>query len=161
MHEVTPEDYMHLADRMVACRCMVEERPVEQASVRADAWAAVDSTSNWIDHHAVAARPKSMDVHNRAQIPAVEIDPGGCSYNPDKELHQDVLAQAVADEYLKEIDKELRPKVRHSWAAHLLQLALDLGHSQTLVMNVLFSNCQLHVRKELQNQRLLVSLSMQ
>ena len=94
------------------CRCGVEEPRINDGVVREDAWAAVDSTADWADSHAPATRPKSIDTHNRPQISAVEVDPGGCSYNPDQVLHQDVVAQAVAAEYLKEIDKEIQPKVR-------------------------------------------------
>ena len=53
-------------------------------------------------------------MKNRPSIPAVEIDPAGCSYNPDRELHQDVIAQAVAAEYSKQIDRELQPKVKEN-----------------------------------------------
>lgn len=42
-------------------------------------------------------------------IPAVEVEPAGCSFNPPFEAHQDSLAQAVADEKRKEYMKELGP----------------------------------------------------
>ncbi|KAJ9539881.1 hypothetical protein OSB04_026387 [Centaurea solstitialis] len=42
-------------------------------------------------------------------IPAVEVEPPGCSYNPPSESHQDSLAHAVADEMQKIYTKELRP----------------------------------------------------
>uniref|UniRef100_A0A251UZD6 Ribosome biogenesis protein NOP53 n=1 Tax=Helianthus annuus TaxID=4232 RepID=A0A251UZD6_HELAN len=42
-------------------------------------------------------------------IPAVEVEPPGCSYNPSSESHQDSLAQAVIDEMQKVYTKELRP----------------------------------------------------
>ncbi|PSC76643.1 Nop53 (60S ribosomal biogenesis) [Micractinium conductrix] len=45
----------------------------------------------------------------RPHIPAVEIDPAGCSYNPDVELHQEAVAVAVAAETRKLLDKELQP----------------------------------------------------
>ncbi|KAJ0555401.1 putative ribosome biogenesis protein Nop53/GLTSCR2 [Helianthus annuus] len=49
-------------------------------------------------------------VSNKAiVIPAVEVEPPGCSYNPTSESHQDSLAQAVADEMQKVYTKELRP----------------------------------------------------
>ena len=35
----------------------------------------------------------------------VEIDPAGCSYNPDVELHQEAVAAAVAAENRKLLDK--------------------------------------------------------
>ncbi|KAI7842991.1 hypothetical protein COHA_003396 [Chlorella ohadii] len=41
----------------------------------------------------------------RAAVPAVEIDPAGCSYNPDVELHQEAVAAAVAAENRKLLDK--------------------------------------------------------
>ncbi|KAK3137523.1 hypothetical protein QOZ80_5BG0453430 [Eleusine coracana subsp. coracana] len=43
-------------------------------------------------------------------IPAVEVEPPGCSFNPPFEAHQDSLAQAVADEMRKIYTKELGPK---------------------------------------------------
>ncbi|CAI9091816.1 OLC1v1026932C1 [Oldenlandia corymbosa var. corymbosa] len=42
-------------------------------------------------------------------IPAVEVDPAGCSFNPDFEYHQDSLARAVADEMKKVYRNELGP----------------------------------------------------
>ncbi|KAJ0818461.1 putative ribosome biogenesis protein Nop53/GLTSCR2 [Helianthus annuus] len=62
----------------------------------------------WNDQgdHAV----KKRKVSNKAiVIPAVEVEPPGCSYNPTSESHQDSLAQAVADEMQKVYTKELRP----------------------------------------------------
>ncbi|KAJ4841113.1 hypothetical protein Tsubulata_003749 [Turnera subulata] len=43
-------------------------------------------------------------------IPAVEIEPPGCSYNPSFEAHQDSLAQAVAEELQKVYKDELGPQ---------------------------------------------------
>ncbi|CAJ1970667.1 unnamed protein product [Sphenostylis stenocarpa] len=43
-------------------------------------------------------------------IPAVEVDPPGCSFNPSYESHQDTLASAVAEEMQKIYKKELGPK---------------------------------------------------
>nr|XP_043631954.1 ribosome biogenesis protein NOP53 [Erigeron canadensis] len=49
-------------------------------------------------------------VSNKAiVIPAVEVEPPGCSYNPPSESHQDSLAHAVADEMQKVYTMELRP----------------------------------------------------
>ncbi|CAK9323915.1 unnamed protein product [Citrullus colocynthis] len=42
-------------------------------------------------------------------IPAVEVEPPGCSFNPTHESHQDVLAQAVAQEMQKVYRNELGP----------------------------------------------------
>ncbi|CAH9085662.1 unnamed protein product [Cuscuta epithymum] len=43
-------------------------------------------------------------------IPAVEVDPPGCSFNPFPECHQDALAVAVADEMKKVYRDELGPE---------------------------------------------------
>lgn len=43
-------------------------------------------------------------------IPAVEVDPPGCSYNPSIDSHQDVLACAVAEEMQKVYKNELGPE---------------------------------------------------
>ncbi|VVB02895.1 unnamed protein product [Arabis nemorensis] len=42
-------------------------------------------------------------------IPAVEVDPAGCSYNPTAESHEDMLAEAVAQEMQKVYKNELGP----------------------------------------------------
>ncbi|KAL7613019.1 hypothetical protein Lser_V15G09072 [Lactuca serriola] len=53
---------------------------------------------------------KARKVSNKIiVIPAVEVEPPGCSYNPSSESHQDSLAHAVADEMQKIYTKELRP----------------------------------------------------
>ncbi|XP_020570801.1 uncharacterized protein At2g40430 isoform X2 [Phalaenopsis equestris] len=43
-------------------------------------------------------------------IPAVEMEPPGCSFNPPFEAHQDSLAEAVADEMQKIYREELGPE---------------------------------------------------
>ncbi|KAL3521284.1 hypothetical protein ACH5RR_019433 [Cinchona calisaya] len=43
-------------------------------------------------------------------IPAVEVEPPGCSFNPSSESHQDSLARAVADEMQKVYRNELGPE---------------------------------------------------
>ncbi|KAL3334402.1 hypothetical protein AABB24_030909 [Solanum stoloniferum] len=43
-------------------------------------------------------------------IPAVEVEPPGCSFNPPSESHQDALACAVADEMQKIYQNELGPE---------------------------------------------------
>jgi hypothetical protein len=45
----------------------------------------------------------------RPLVPAVEIDPSGCSYNPDPELHQEAVAAAVAAETRKQLNRDLLP----------------------------------------------------
>ena len=44
-----------------------------------------------------------------SKIPAVEVDAPGSSINPDRDLHQDVVAEAVAVEMKKQYDRELLP----------------------------------------------------
>ncbi|EOA29100.1 hypothetical protein CARUB_v10025367mg, partial [Capsella rubella] len=46
---------------------------------------------------------------NPSIIPAVEVEPPGCSYNPTAESHQDMLAEAVAQEMQKVYKTELGP----------------------------------------------------
>ncbi|XP_073130522.1 ribosome biogenesis protein NOP53 [Henckelia pumila] len=43
-------------------------------------------------------------------IPAVEVEPSGCSFNPHPETHQEALARAVADEMQKIYRHELGPE---------------------------------------------------
>ncbi|GAB4827669.1 hypothetical protein Ancab_034554 [Ancistrocladus abbreviatus] len=43
-------------------------------------------------------------------IPAVEVEPPGCSFNPEPESHKDSLARAVADEMRKIYRSELGPQ---------------------------------------------------
>lgn len=50
---------------------------------------------------------KEMKLQRPA--PAIEIDAPGCSFNPDRELHQDAVAVAVAAEMKKIYDKDLEP----------------------------------------------------
>ncbi|KAH7679152.1 nucleolar protein 53 [Dioscorea alata] len=45
-----------------------------------------------------------------SHIPAVEVEPPGCSFNPPFEAHQDSLAQAVAVEMQKIYKRELQPE---------------------------------------------------
>ncbi|XP_073314384.1 ribosome biogenesis protein NOP53-like isoform X1 [Primulina huaijiensis] len=43
-------------------------------------------------------------------IPAVEVEPSGCSFNPHPDTHQEALARAVADEMHKIYQHELGPE---------------------------------------------------
>lgn len=59
---------------------------------------------------AAAVLPKKRrQVVPPVAAPAVEIDAPGCSVNPDRELHQDAVAVAVAAEMRKVYDKDLQP----------------------------------------------------
>ncbi|XP_027331695.1 ribosome biogenesis protein NOP53 isoform X2 [Abrus precatorius] len=53
---------------------------------------------------------KLKKVSKPALIPAVEVDPPGCSFNPSHESHQDMLASAVAEEMQKIYKNELGPE---------------------------------------------------
>ncbi|EEF41532.1 conserved hypothetical protein [Ricinus communis] len=53
---------------------------------------------------------KTRKISNPSVIPAVEVVPPGCSYNPSFEAHQDSLAQAVAEEMQKVYQSELGPQ---------------------------------------------------
>ncbi|XP_061351708.1 ribosome biogenesis protein NOP53-like [Gastrolobium bilobum] len=53
---------------------------------------------------------KVNKVSKPSLIPAVEVDPPGCSFNPSFESHQDTLASAVAAEMQKIYKNELGPE---------------------------------------------------
>ncbi|XP_068634542.1 ribosome biogenesis protein NOP53 [Aristolochia californica] len=53
---------------------------------------------------------KTKKNTKKTQIPAVEVEPSGCSFNPSFEAHQDSLAQAVANEMHKIYKNELGPQ---------------------------------------------------
>ncbi|KAK6932941.1 Ribosome biogenesis protein Nop53/GLTSCR2 [Dillenia turbinata] len=53
---------------------------------------------------------KTRKISKPSEIPAVEVEPPGCSYNPSFESHQDSLAHAVADEMQKVYKDELGPE---------------------------------------------------
>lgn len=93
-----------------AVRRQLEKRENGTPAER-DLWTQDQATEGWVHAKIVASRPKSADVKNRPRIAAVEVDPAGCSYNPDYEQHQDAVAVAVAAENMKLIDRELQPKV--------------------------------------------------
>lgn len=53
----------------------------------------------------------ALEVSKRRRIvaPAVAVDAPGCSYNPDREAHQETVAEAVAAEMKKVYDRDLLP----------------------------------------------------
>ncbi|XP_022156295.1 ribosome biogenesis protein NOP53-like isoform X2 [Momordica charantia] len=59
---------------------------------------------NGEDKCKISKKPKS------SIIPAVEVEPPGCSFNPSHESHQDILAHAVAEEMQKVYRNELGPE---------------------------------------------------
>lgn len=67
-----------------------------------------DDLDLWVTDEQQAKRPRSNKPLS-FKVPAVQVDPAGCSINPDHELHQEVVAEAVAAEMRKIYDKDLRP----------------------------------------------------
>lgn len=53
---------------------------------------------------------KTSRERSLPSVAAVEVDAPGCSYNPDAEQHQDVVAEAVAVEMYKALRSEMAPK---------------------------------------------------
>ncbi|KAL9230239.1 hypothetical protein vseg_005618 [Gypsophila vaccaria] len=62
----------------------------------------------WDDEGAEDVKRKKKN--KPSVIPAVEVEPNGCSYNPENESHKDSLAQAVAQEMKKVYKSELDPQ---------------------------------------------------
>ncbi|OIW05418.1 hypothetical protein TanjilG_23244 [Lupinus angustifolius] len=62
----------------------------------------------WGDKDEGNGKLKKASKHSL--IPAVEVDPPGCSFNPSFESHQDTLACAVAEEMQKIYKDELGPE---------------------------------------------------
>jgi hypothetical protein len=96
--------------------CSVHSGECEVAVVAApeDPWAEKPQEPDWVfAKDKLRTRPAGLGRPNRPQIPAVEVDKAGCSYNPDYEHHQDAIAEAVACEMQEQLSKELAPKVRH------------------------------------------------
>ena len=57
----------------------------------------------------LATRPvKRQKKAIKSGIKAVPIDPAGCSYNPDSELHEEAVAEAVASEMQKVYRRDLQ-----------------------------------------------------
>ncbi|KAJ8769448.1 hypothetical protein K2173_002938 [Erythroxylum novogranatense] len=69
-------------------------------------------TSTMVDIWEKEGEPneKSRKISKPSIIPAVEVEPPGCSFNPSLEDHKDSLAQAVANEMQKVYQTELGPQ---------------------------------------------------
>lgn len=87
-------------------------------------------------------------------IPIVEVDAPGCSYNPDKEHHEEIVAAAVAEEMQKGLDAEMRakgPPKRVSYQpevdpilqlqVHPMQSALVLSFGVAALLNIDMRAC--------------------
>lgn len=57
----------------------------------------------------LAKRQKHSKLPALPPVPAVAVDHPGCSFNPDRELHQDAVAEAVAAELKRQQQRELQP----------------------------------------------------
>jgi hypothetical protein len=86
-----------------------------------DVWQApsaapVDQMQDFLPEMRSTAYKTSLRKHRSAHvsaaplIKAVEVDPGGCSFNPDVEQHQDAVALLVEQEMRKVLRQELAPK---------------------------------------------------
>ncbi|THU62698.1 hypothetical protein C4D60_Mb01t07840 [Musa balbisiana] len=84
-----------------------EKAQTQNASKAEDTFATL--TDIWYNEGEADAKTKKVK-HKACLIPAVEVEPPGCSFNPPLEAHQDSLAQAVADEMQKIYKKELGPQ---------------------------------------------------
>ncbi|KAF3443324.1 hypothetical protein FNV43_RR13006 [Rhamnella rubrinervis] len=78
------------------------EDPTEESAMAADMVGIWDAKGD--------DNGKIKKVSKPSIIPAVEVDPPGCSFNPSSESHQDVLACAVAEEMQKVYKNELGPQ---------------------------------------------------
>ncbi|CAH8313304.1 unnamed protein product [Eruca vesicaria subsp. sativa] len=79
------------------------QKNVDDGSVMMDLWG--DDNNNG-EHE---KNPRKIQKLT-STIPAVEVDPAGCSYNPTAESHEDMLAEAVAQEMQKVYKTELGPE---------------------------------------------------
>jgi hypothetical protein len=98
---------------MCVCSKPQRESELSVALASADPWVEKPRAADWVFEKDIPkTRPAGLSKPNRPQIPAVEVDEAGCSYNPDYEHHQDAIAAAVAREVQEQLSKELAPKVR-------------------------------------------------
>ncbi|CAL9185794.1 unnamed protein product, partial [Musa hybrid cultivar] len=84
-----------------------EKTQTQNASKAEDTFSTL--TDIWYNEGEADAKTKKVK-HKACLIPAVEVEPPGCSFNPPLEAHQDSLAQAVADEMQKIYKRELGPQ---------------------------------------------------
>ncbi|BBM99005.1 nucleolar protein 53 [Marchantia polymorpha subsp. ruderalis] len=86
----------------------------EEMAVSADVWEAGHGTET-LDENTFIPKTGKKKMQKLAksappvEVPAVEIDAPGCSYNPTFEDHQDALGLAVAQEMQKVYKKDLEP----------------------------------------------------
>ena len=96
-----------------SCACRSSAAVVEtKEQPLTDAWAQPATQVGFApEEHKLARRPSRLGEQNRPQIAAVEVEPAGCSYNPDRDHHQEALAAAVAVEVTAQLDRDLEPQV--------------------------------------------------
>ncbi|XP_042479521.1 ribosome biogenesis protein NOP53 [Macadamia integrifolia] len=89
-----------------------EELKAKGAKTQDDSKNKQDSASDMVDLWSEKAGDdaEAKRKSKPSLIPAVEVEPPGCSYNPSVEDHQDSLAQAVAAEMQKLYRNELGPE---------------------------------------------------
>ncbi|KAG8390155.1 hypothetical protein BUALT_Bualt01G0054100 [Buddleja alternifolia] len=88
--------------------CKAVETAKDENSLKDESAASSGIVDLWEEKGEVNAKTKKKA--KSSVIPAVEVEPPGCSFNPDSESHQDALACAVADEMQKIYQHELGPE---------------------------------------------------
>lgn len=91
-------------------KAVPDENNGTQSSTKVLKGSSFGITDIW-NHEGEAMKMKKKKAKSvAAHIPAVEVEPPGCSFNPPFEAHQDALAEAVAIEMKKSYRKELEPE---------------------------------------------------
>lgn len=102
------------------CRVLAPAPKVTDAATPSDVWVPKVKQDSYVEEKVVATRPRSTGTLNRPGIANVEVDPAGCSYNPEYEQHQNALALAVANEVDQHIARALEPVVRSHSGMHAI-----------------------------------------
>eukprot|EP00798_Chlamydomonas_sp_ICE-L_P014598 gene14598-20647_t len=63
-------------------------------------------------HRMKERQVKGPSSHKSARAKAVQVDMAGCSYNPDRELHQEAMAELVSSEMKKILKRDLQHKLQ-------------------------------------------------
>lgn len=96
----------HAKNRKVVSKSLVANENSQKEGSVLDS----DVFDMWGDKDADEGNKKGKKLSKPTHIPAVEVDPPGCSFNPTHESHQDTLATAVAEEMIKVYRNELGPE---------------------------------------------------
>lgn len=91
-------------------KAVPDENNGAQGSTKVAKDSSLGITDIWSDEAEATKVKKKKPKTVASHIPAVEVEPSGCSFNPPFEAHQDALAEAVAIEMKKSYRKELEPE---------------------------------------------------